>query len=225
MTGTIEAQFNLVAREYDSGRRHFIPCFDDFYEGTTAFAASFLPSPRRVVDLGAGTGLLSMYFYRHFPDAEYILTDVADEMLNVAKQRFSGVKNITFQHLDYTSTLPETEFDLAISALSIHHLENNQKLELFRNLKQKLPSGGCFINYDQFCCDSAEMDAQVNRYWIDGIYRSGLSETELARWQERRKLDRECSISQEIAMLEQCGFKNVEYIYLCGKFAVISAQA
>jgi ubiquinone/menaquinone biosynthesis C-methylase UbiE len=166
-----------------------------------------------------------MYFYRRFPDAEYILTDVADEMLNVAKKRFSGLKNITFQHLDYTSTLPETEFDLAISALSIHHLENNQKLELFRNLKQKLPSGGYFINYDQFCCDSAEMDAKVNHYWIDGIYRSGLSETELARWQERRKLDRECSISQEITMLEQCGFKNAECIYLCGKFAVISAQA
>lgn len=29
---TIEKQFNLVASEYDSGRRKFIPCFDDYYE-------------------------------------------------------------------------------------------------------------------------------------------------------------------------------------------------
>ena len=26
----IEQQFNLIAEEYDSNRRRFIPCFDDF---------------------------------------------------------------------------------------------------------------------------------------------------------------------------------------------------
>ncbi|MDD5869168.1 MAG: hypothetical protein PUC74_07275 [Succinatimonas sp.] len=31
----IEQQFNLVADEYDSKRRFFIPCFDDFYQNTT----------------------------------------------------------------------------------------------------------------------------------------------------------------------------------------------
>ena len=39
---TIEEQFDLIANEYDSGRRKFIPCFDDYYEKTTAFAASFI---------------------------------------------------------------------------------------------------------------------------------------------------------------------------------------
>ena len=29
---TIEEQFDLIANEYDSGRRKFIPCFDDYYE-------------------------------------------------------------------------------------------------------------------------------------------------------------------------------------------------
>lgn len=33
----IEEQFNLVAKEYDEGRRLFIPCFDDFYIGVTDF--------------------------------------------------------------------------------------------------------------------------------------------------------------------------------------------
>lgn len=220
---TIEEQFNLIAGEYDSGRRKFIPYFDDYYERTTAFAASFIGAPSRILDLGSGTGLLAMYYFRHFPHAEYILADMAEEMLKVAKKRFENIRNIDYSLIDYTKELPDGNFDLVISALSIHHLENEQKLKLFHDLKEKNPSGGWLINYDQFCCDSKEMDNAVNAHWINHLYHSGLSETELARWEERRKLDRECSVAAEIAMLKKCGFKSVECIYLNGKFAVIAA--
>lgn len=55
----IEEQFNLIAKEYDSNRRRFIPCFDDYYENTTNFLASKIVTPKRILDLGACTGLLS----------------------------------------------------------------------------------------------------------------------------------------------------------------------
>ena len=59
---TIEEQFNLIAQEYDGNRRKFIPCFDDFYESTTKLIVANIDTPRRVLDLGAGTGLLSYYW-------------------------------------------------------------------------------------------------------------------------------------------------------------------
>ena len=221
---SIEKQFDLVADEYDLSRRKFIPCFDDYYEKTTAFAASFLNNPRRIADLGAGTGLLTMYYFRHFPQAEYILTDIARAMLAVAEKRFAGVGNVSCQVLDYAQKLPDGELDLVISALSVHHLENSAKAELFGRIKDKLPVGGWFINYDQFCCDSAVMEKLVTQYWIDHLYHSGLTDEELARWQERRKLDRECSVNDEIAMLKTAGFSTAELIYSSGKFAVIAAR-
>ena len=221
----VERQFNLVAGEYDSGRRKFIPCFDAYYEKTTSLVISMVGKPRRIIDLGAGTGLLAMYYFRHLPEAEYLLVDVAEEMLRVAEKRFSGSGNVRCQVADYTQELPEMEFDLAISALSIHHLENEQKRALFKNLHQRLAPGNWFINYDQFCPADPELDAFVTRYWVENLYRSGLSENELARWQERRKLDRECSVQEEISMLRQSGFRNAECIFLDGKFAVIAARA
>ncbi len=221
---SIEKQFDLVADEYDLSRRKFIPCFDDYYEKTTAFAASFLNDPRWIADLGAGTGLLTMYYFRHFPQAEYILTDIARAMLAVAEKRFAGVGNVSCQVLDYAQKLPDGELDLVISALSVHHLENSAKAELFGRIKDKLPVGGWFINYDQFCCDSAVMEKLVTQYWIDHLYHSGLTDEELARWQERRKLDRECSVNDEITMLKKAGFSTAELIYSSGKFAVIAAR-
>ena len=64
-TNDIEEQFNKVAKEYDVNRKKFIPCFDDFYDGATKFIAANINSPKTIVDLGAGTGLLSSYWFRY----------------------------------------------------------------------------------------------------------------------------------------------------------------
>ena len=154
----IEKQFNLIAAEYDGNRKKFIPCFDDFYQNTTKFIASNIVKPKRILDLGAGTGLLSYFWYQQYPATEYILVDIADEMLNVARRRFSGINNVSCQILDYTDEFPKGNFDTIISALSVHHLENEDKLDLFARIYDRLPSGGLFVNYDQFCAGEPEMN-------------------------------------------------------------------
>ena len=60
----IEEQFNLIAKKYDENRRKFIPCFDDYYESITKMILDNIDSPRRVLDLGAGTGLLTYYWFK-----------------------------------------------------------------------------------------------------------------------------------------------------------------
>lgn len=118
----IEKQFNMIAEEYDGNRRKFIPCFDDFYESTTKFIVSNINIPKRIIDLGTGTGLLTYFWYQQCPDSEYVLVDIADEMLNVARKRFNSIGNISYQVMNYIDKLPDTTYDTVISALSIHHL-------------------------------------------------------------------------------------------------------
>ncbi|MGN0637279.1 MAG: class I SAM-dependent methyltransferase [Huintestinicola sp.] len=219
----IETQFNKIAREYDGNRRKFIPCFDDFYISSTDFIAANTPEPKSVLDLGAGTGLLTSFWYKHFPDARYVLTDIAEEMLDVARKRFSGCENVSFEVSDYTADLPRQDFDAVISALSIHHLTDEDKQKLFLRIYEKLPEGGIFVNYDQFCAEDHTTDTWYNSYWEKGLYTSGLTETDIALWKERRKLDKECSAEQEIKMLRNSGFKSVSCIYSSRKFSVITA--
>ena len=219
----IEKQFNMVAEEYDMNRRRFIPCYDDFYINTTALIAANIDAPERIIDLGTGTGLLSEHWYRHFSGAEYILTDIAEDMLEVAKRRFSGLEGFSYKVADYLKGLPDVSADTVISALSIHHLEDDEKQVLFGNIYNALPDGGLFVNYDQFCAVDDRLSRWYDRFWEGQLYNSGLTDKDIALWQARRKLDRECSVEQEINMLRKSGFSMVECVYSYHKFAVIAA--
>ena len=226
MTGgkmDIEKQFNLIAEEYDSNRRKFIPCFDDFYKNTTEFIASNIEEPKQIVDLGAGTGLLTYFWYQQCPDSKYMLVDIADEMLKVARKRFDGIENISYQIENYIYRLPDIVFDMFISALSIHHLENEDKKKLFSKIYDSLPHGGLFINYDQFCAGQPKMNHWFNSFWESQLAGSGLTDKDIELWKERRKLDRECTVWQEENMLKECRFKIVKCVYSCQKFSVIVA--
>ncbi|NLY68183.1 MAG: class I SAM-dependent methyltransferase [Clostridiales bacterium] len=218
----IADEFNLVAKEYDAGRRKFIPCFDDFYGTATRLIVSNIKTPARVLDLGAGTGLLTFFWYKQCPSAEYVLADIAGEMLEVSKKRFAGIGNIKHIITDYTKELPAGSFDAVISALSIHHLEDKEKERLFSRIYDKLPAGGVFANYDQFCAGTKEIDRWYSAFWENQLAGS-LSERDVELWQRRRMLDKECSVEAQIAMLYRCGFSEVGCVYLYHKFAVIAA--
>ena len=219
----IEEQFNLIAKGYDSNRRKFLPCFDDYYINTTKFIVSNIDEPKRVIDLGAGTGLLTYFWYRQCPNSEYLLVDIADEMLNVARKRFEGIGSISYQIENYIHKLPDTIFDTVISALSIHHLEDVDKAKLFSRIYDNLPSGGLFVNYDQFCAEQSQMNKWFNSYWESQIEHSGLTDKDIELWKERRKLDKECSVEQEVDMLKNSKFNVVKCVYSYQKFSVIVA--
>ncbi|MGN0814065.1 MAG: class I SAM-dependent methyltransferase [Candidatus Coproplasma sp.] len=167
--------------------------------------------------------MLTYYWYLQCPSAEYTLVDIAYEMLDISRKRFSGIKNVHHIIMDYTKELPEDNFDSVISALSIHHLDDAQKENLFINIYNTLPDGGIFVNYDQFCADTPMMNNWFNSFWEYQLYSSGLTERDIELWKERRKLDKECSVEAEIQILKRCGFSDVKCIYSYHKFSVIIA--
>lgn len=84
-TDNIKDKFNLIARDYDSQRRMFISCYDDYYLSMIDFMSRSFNTSRTIVDFGAGTDLLTKLLYDNCSDINYRLIDISDQMLEAAK--------------------------------------------------------------------------------------------------------------------------------------------
>ena len=219
----ITERFNEIAEKYDSQRRLLIPCFDDFYGTSTSFLASYRKSFNSVLDLGAGTGLLSSFLYKHYPLAQYTLADVSDRMLEVARKRFEGMDNFRFVACDYSLKLPQGAYDLIASALSIHHLDGTGMATLYSGIYERLPVGGCFLNLDQFNAETETMNKCYNKWWNDYIGLDSFTPEEREAIRKRRELDKEITIDESKRLLKLSGFRSVECIYNYMKFGVVLA--
>ncbi len=215
----VKEQFNSVSKKYDSQREYLIPCFNDFYKACLPFVKS-LTHAKTVLDIGAGTGLFSRFVYDLNPDLHFTLTDLSGEMLDVARNRFSGAENFEFLELDFSKDALPGKYDLIISALAIHHLEDDDKAKLYKNVYHALNDGGLFINADQVAGKNLLFDSLYKYFWRETVSHSGLDREALVQAFERTKLDKLAPLAVQIKMLERAGFNEVDCIYKNMNFAV-----
>ena len=172
-----ERVFSSTAVAYDGARARLIPCFSAFYEA----AVSLLPSGTdHVLDLGAGTGLLSAYIRERFPDAYLEMIDNSEPMLAQARQRFSLDQETAFLLGDYTTHPWGSEYDAVVSALSIHHLSDEAKRALFARVLSALKPGGVFINAEQILQPTPELEVHAKTAWLDEVRGLGATEQQIA---------------------------------------------
>lgn len=213
-------QFNQVARAYDQQRRMLIPCFDDFYGVAVSLAEAGNDAPR-ILDLGAGTGLLTAFMLQKYPKASYTLIDLSENMLEMAKSRFAGMEQMTYVVDDYTTYRFDAKFDLIVSALSIHHLEDAEKRRLYQNCYHHLGAGGVFVNCDQVLGQSGFLDALYKNDWRSKVASSELSEDAKAAAYERTKLDKMAPLAAQLGWLAESGFTDVDCVYKYYNFVVM----
>jgi tRNA (cmo5U34)-methyltransferase len=80
----------------------------------------------RVLDLGTGDGRLVSLIRSAHPGADAIGLDSSEPMLARARERFDGDTGIEFRLHDLRDPLPQVDrFDAVVSALAIHHLEDD----------------------------------------------------------------------------------------------------
>jgi ubiquinone/menaquinone biosynthesis C-methylase UbiE len=85
-------------------------------------AARQLPAPRRILDVGCGTGALLRQAAQRFPDAQLVGVDLAGAMLAAAEAATPAELPIRFVHAR-AERLPLAAgvFDLVVSTMSFRH--------------------------------------------------------------------------------------------------------
>ncbi len=220
---TIKA-FDKDAADYDALRRKLIPCYDLFYGTVIALIeAQGLRDDARILDLGAGTGLLSEHILRRWPQAHIHLLDGSNEMLAQARARFDGDPRLTFECAEFSTADLAGPWDAVVSAVAVHHLFDDEKKSLFARILKALKPDGLFINAEQVQGPTPAIHALYEEIWADQARALGASEADLAGAAQRMATDRCASVAEQLGWLRGAGFAEADCPFQAWRFAVLAA--
>ena len=228
-TGAVTGAFGADAGDYDRARRQLIPCFDGFY-GAALAALPFGPGEApAILDLGAGTGLLSAMIRAALPAARLTVTDGSEAMLARARERFAderlaGAEACEIRRLDFAGDPLGGPWDAVVSALAIHHLEDAAKQALYGRILEALAPGGVFVNAEQVLGGSEAEERDFALDWLLRVKAAGVSSRDLAAAQARMAHDRCAPLARQLDWLRRLGFAEASCAFQDKRFAVILAR-
>jgi tRNA (cmo5U34)-methyltransferase len=124
----VSAQFHSTPESYLEAIRADVPHYDELQDAAVA-AIPF--APKRVLELGIGTGETTRRIIAAHPEAEITGLDSSPEMVFRARELVEDVQLARME-----DPLPDGPWDLVISVLSVHHLTDDQKQLLFRRVRE-----------------------------------------------------------------------------------------
>ena len=118
---------------------------EDVFKHKLTLQARILPG-MKALDLGCGTGTLTMMLKKEYPNASITGLDGDPEVLDIAREKSGGLNIQWDQGMAYALPYPDTSFDRVVTSLVIHHLilEDKQRAfaEVYRVLK---PNGELYV--------------------------------------------------------------------------------
>lgn len=147
-----------------------------------------------VLDLGAGTGLELIYLFKKYPQARVTVVDISENMLEELMKREFADK-ITCICGDFFCVDFKKEYDAVISTSALHHFTSEDKLNLYKKIKNCLKVGGQFLNCDKIAFSLEEQEIAFKEY-----------KENLNKYSH---IDTPLTIENECKLLLEAGFKDV----------------
>lgn len=105
------------------------------------------------LDLGAGTGMAARGIMDYYPRAQAVLADYSPQMMGEGEkilQSYAGrYRYVEFdmKSSDWPAAIP-AQLDAAVTSQCVHHLPDERKKSLFREIFERLKPGAWYVNFD-----------------------------------------------------------------------------
>ena len=142
-----------VARQFVDARAARVPETRTQLEVLLHLLACLPRPPRRLLDVGAGDGILLATLLEAFPEASGVAVDFSPPMLDRARARlapFGGRASVVEGDLaspDWRAAVGGP-FDGVVSGFAIHHLPDDRKRALYAEIFALLAPGRPFLNLE-----------------------------------------------------------------------------
>ena len=179
--------FNWKINEYDASHQEFM-------ETKKSLADNLDKDAKKILDLGAGTGLELIHLFELYPNAEVTVIDITENMLNELKKR-SFSSHVTTICGDFFEVEFGENYDAVISTSALHHFKKEEKIKLYKKILECLKENGQFINCDKIALTQEiedkklyELEHNINNY---------------------KHIDTPLTIEHELEILKQVGFQDI----------------
>lgn len=207
--------------DFDQGIRQLLPNYDEMLD---AVARCLSPQSQRILDLGCGTGGLSMKVLKSCPTAQVVALDYSPRMLEFASDKLETAgyapkqwTGIQADFGDWANHQLEIKdgFDACVSSLAIHHLTDEMKLKLFSRIRESLNPGGVFWNADPVLPESPALSEAYQSVREDWAAQQGASLAEIRAKTGKStpygysNPDQLATLDAHLQMLKTAGFESV----------------
>lgn len=210
----VQSFFDALSKDYDAIIDKTFPPHREAFGALTDYLFFERNAEVRILELGCGTGNLSLYLSAYYPYAQLTLLDLSPEMLKKVAEKMTDRSN-TVRYVEAGFMDAEFEpdsFDLVVASIALHHLTDNEKGDIYKRIHGWLAPGGQFRCADGvLTLPKEQAHPVVQGQWGHWAKQLGAQDEEIAMWREHEvQFDHFTSLHEHFAMLDAAGFRNVD---------------
>jgi tRNA (cmo5U34)-methyltransferase len=219
--------FGSMAEGYDSLIKRAVPRYDEML----ARLVDYLP-PRvaSVLELGCGTGNLSLALAERYPEASLTFLDAAPEMIQTTRARLeekhaSTIRRARFVEATFETIEPKLgSFELVVSSISLHHVKD--KATLYKTIHALVTPGGTFRFSDQLRGGTDAIHELNWRRWLEFCRsRGNCSEEEVGSLLEHAEAhDHYTPLQEHFQLLAAAGFTTLDCVWRNLIWGIVTAD-
>lgn len=225
-------------RHYQRTADITIPGRRDILLKIADLATAFISHQPRILDLGCGSGDVAAEIIRIRPDTLIYMVDFSDGMIQLVRDRFQNNRNIEIITHDLNKGIPNSlfskKFDAVTSCFALHHIEYENRTELYTQIRQVLSDDGLFINGDIFIGESPSISEwELNNLitWIVDQAKNKLGIDRTFEQVKQRHLelaekqgDKPGTLRDMQEGLRQAGFQYVDCVWMENRHAIVTGS-
>lgn len=221
----VKSHFQEEAEIFDRLIKTLIPHYQEMIEAL-AGVLPFHPKERiSVLDLGSGTGNVSLAIKKRFPQAHLTCLDLAENMIQTTRHKLEEYAEVDYVVGDLRDLEAKAEYDAVVSSLAIHHLSRGEQQSFYSQIYTALKTGGVFYNADNLQSSSEHLNQVYLKKWKEFLFQHHSPEEVETVWLARHyQEDNPQPLSDHLNWLKEAGFRDVDVVWKHYYFGVYGGR-
>lgn len=212
-----------IAPVFDEHVRKHVPLYDEIHKMITELSGWFLEDGTNVYDIGTSLGQVIANLSAAYPQkiVNYCGIDNSEEMAKKARSRLAANPRIKIISDDVTADSFEMRnASLITSVLTLQFIPQRDRQSLVNKVYDALNTGGAFVFVEKIVGNNARFNEMWVEIYHDMKLRNGLTEEQVFQKAHAiRGVMRPLSVSENMYLLRNAGFKDVDMFFKWGNFA------